>query len=122
MLAVVKTPHTKHTAFRVLGHIDRKTLMYLNNRFGRGNIDIDNEKIDVMESAWFQKLSKTISPGTVVHIYRENLNMSQQQLADKAGVARASYISDIENGRRSISKNLIKEFAKIFGVSPEMFL
>jgi DNA-binding XRE family transcriptional regulator len=102
MLAVVKTPHTRHTAFSVLGHIDRKTLMYLNDRFGRENIDIDNEKIDVIESDWFKNLSKTIAAGTVVRIYRENLDMSQQQLADKAGIATASYISDIENGRRPV--------------------
>ena len=118
----MKTPHTRQTAFRILGHIDRKTLKHLHNRFGHENVDVDNEKIDVMESGRFKNLSKTITAGMVVRIYRENLNMSQQQLADKAGVAKASYISDIENGRRSVSKKLIKKFAEIFGVSPEIFL
>jgi DNA-binding XRE family transcriptional regulator len=122
MLAVVKTPHTRQTAFRILGHIDRETLKYLNNRFGQENVDVDNEKIDIMESSWFKNISKTITAGTVVRTYRENMNMSQQQLANKADIAKASYISDIENGRRSVSKNLIKKFAEIFGVPPEMFL
>jgi DNA-binding XRE family transcriptional regulator len=122
MLAVVRTPHTRHTAFKVVGHIDRTMVAYLNNRFGPENVEIDNEQIDVLESSWFKDLSKTIAPGVVVCTYRENLGLSQRQLAQKAGVTKASYISDIENGRRSISKNLAKKFAEIFGITPAMLL
>jgi transcriptional regulator with XRE-family HTH domain len=38
----------------------------------------------------------------VLRTYRENLKLTQQQLADKAGVSKASHISDIENGWRQI--------------------
>jgi len=63
-----------------------------------------------------------IAPGTVVRTYRENLNLTQIQLAKKAGVGSAAYISDIENGRRPVSRNLAKKFSELFGVSVEMFV
>lgn len=121
MLAVVKKPHTKSASFKVVGHIDRETLDYLNNRFGEENVNVDGEIVDIMESDWYKGISKKITPGDSVRIYRENLELTQQQLAEKAGVHKASYISDIENGRRPISKNLIVKFSEIFNVSPEFF-
>ena len=121
MLAVVKKPHTNSASFKLVGHIDRKTIDYLNNRFGEENVDVDNEIIDIMESDWYKNVSKKITPGDSVRILRENLELTQRQLAEKAGLQKAAYISDIENGRRPISKNLIVKFSEIFNVSPEMF-
>ncbi len=122
MLAVVKKPHTKKAAFKIIGQIDAETIEYINNRFGEENVDIDEEIVDISESEWFRNISKKITPGAVVRTYRENYKLTQQQLADKAGVHKISYISDIEHGRRSISKNLIKKFSEIFSVSPELFM
>jgi len=87
MLAVVKNPLTKNAAFKLVGHIDRETLQYLNERFGKENVDLDEEIIDITESEWFKAVSKRITPGSVVRTYRENLNLTQQQLADKAECA-----------------------------------
>ena len=84
-------------------------------------LDIDEEIIDVTAGAWYKKMSRKVTPGKKVRIYRENYDMTQQQLADKAGVVSAAYISDIENGRRMISKNLTAKFSAIFKVSPELF-
>lgn len=121
MLAVVKKSHTK-TVFKIVGHIDRETLEYLNNRFGEENVDVDKDIIDVMESEWYKTVTKKMTPGNAVRIYRENLGLTQKTLAEKAGLNKASYISDIEKGRRPVSKNLIKKFSEIFNVSPVMFL
>ena len=122
MLAVVKKPHTKIAAFKLIGHVDSETIRYLNGRFGKENVDVDDEIIDVIESEWFKDISNKITPGSVVRTYRENLGFTQEQLAEKAGVGNSSYISDIEHGRRTISKNLAKKFAEIFNVSLEMFI
>jgi DNA-binding XRE family transcriptional regulator len=122
MLAVVKKPHTKIAAFKLIGNVDSETIQYLNSRFGEENIDLDDEVIDVMESEWFKNISKKITPGAVVRTYRENLGITQQQLAEKVGIGNSSYISDIEHGRRTVSKNLAKKFCEIFNVSLEMFI
>ncbi len=122
MLAVVKTPHTENTAFTLVGNIDKATIEFLNNHFGKENVIIDKEIINIIETDWFKCISETITPGSTVRIYRENLDLTQEQLAQKAGIQRSSYISDIENGRRPVSKKLAKKFAEIFGVSVEMFI
>ncbi|HEX2959230.1 MAG TPA: helix-turn-helix transcriptional regulator [Chitinispirillaceae bacterium] len=122
MLAVVKMPHTKRAAFKVIGKIDAETIKYLNKRFGESNVDFDEEIIDVGESEWFTNISKKIKPGAIVRTYRENCLLTQQQLAEKVGISKASHISDIENGRRQISKTLVKKFAEVFGIAPEMLL
>jgi DNA-binding XRE family transcriptional regulator len=122
MLAVVKTPHTKTTAFKIVGSIDKETLDYLNARFGEENVGVDEEIIDVIDSGWYKNISKKVTPGTVVRTYRENMKLTQQQLAEKIDIGKSSYISDIEHGRRTVSKNLAKKFAEVFGVSVEMFL
>ena len=122
MLAVVKKPHTKIAAFKLIGNVDSETIQYLNSRFGEENIDLDDEVIDVMESEWFKNISKKITPGAVVRTYRENLGITQQQLAEKVGIGNSSYISDVEHGRRTVSKNLAKKFSEIFNVSLEMFI
>lgn len=122
MLVVVKKPHTKIAAFKLVGTIEQETLEYLNDRFGKENVAIDEEIIDVFESEWFKDISKKTTLGSVVRVYRENFKLTQQQLAHKVGIQNSSYISDIENNRRPISKALVKKFAELFGVSPEMFI
>jgi DNA-binding XRE family transcriptional regulator len=122
MLVVVKMPHTKIAAFKLVGTIEQETIEYLNGRFGKENVAIEEDIIDVFESEWFKDLSKKTTLGSVVRVYRENFKLTQQQLAQKVGIQNSSYISDIENNRRPISKTLVKKFAGLFGVSPEMFI
>lgn len=102
-------------------NINSSALM-LNKRFGESNVDLDDEIIDIGESEWFTTISKKIKLGTIIRTYRENCLLTQQQLADKVGISKASHISDIENGRRQISKTLVKKFAEVFGITPEMLL
>lgn len=118
----MKKPHTEVIQFKIAGHIDRKILEYLSERFGKDNVSVDKSVVDIMESDWYRDMSVKTTPGTVVRIYRENFGPSQKELAQKAGVSKASYISDIEHGRRPVSKNLAKKFAQIFSLAPEFFL
>lgn len=117
----IKTPHTRTTAFKIVGSIDKETLDYLNTRFGEENVGVDEDIIDVIDSGWYKDISKKVMPGIVVRTYRENFELTQQQLAEKVGVRKSSYISDIEHSRRTVSKNLAMKFAEFFGVPVEMF-
>lgn len=56
--------------------------------------------------------------GDKIKYYRESINMTQDELAAKAGYAGRSAISRIESGERDISQAKIKLFANILGVSP----
>jgi transcriptional regulator with XRE-family HTH domain len=53
---------------------------------------------------------------------RENLNMSQQELAAKVGYKDKSAISKVERGDRDINQTMIKKYANALGVTPTYIL
>lgn len=52
---------------------------------------------------------------------RESKGISQEELADRAGVHR-TYVSSVERGRRNISLANIHSLADALGVSPALLL
>lgn len=62
-----------------------------------------------------KELAKTIRK------FREDLELSQEQLAEKLGLSRPS-ISQIESAQRDVSSIELAKLAKIFGVSPDVLL
>ena len=124
MLAVVKKPHTEIPLFEIKGDIPEKLLKYLHDNFS-GNINIlndDEEMINVFSSDWFKNIDNSTTSGEVVKIYRENLNLTQEQLGKKLGKFTRQNISDIEHGRRSISKEVAKKLSAFFDVSVDRFI
>ncbi len=124
MLAVVKKPHTENSLFEVKGEIPNKLLQYLQDNFGSDIkiMDDDEEMIDIFSSDWFKNINNSTTPGEIVKIYRENLNLTQQQLGKKLGKFTRQNISDIELGRRSISKKVAKKLSIFFNVGVERFI
>lgn len=62
-----------------------------------------------------------ITIGRKIKEFREALDISQQELADRLGVSRPT-VSQIENGERKIYAEEIKKLAKIFNVSADRLL
>ena len=60
------------------------------------------------------------SPHEVLRFLMEQRQLRQADLVAVAGSR--SLVSEIVNGKRGISKNLAKKFARFFGVSAELFL
>lgn len=56
----------------------------------------------------------------IKHI-RENLNLSQEQLASKININRVS-LSQIENGQREVSAEELSKFSKIFNIPTDVLL
>ena len=56
-----------------------------------------------------------------VRAIRTSLNISQEELADKAGLHR-TYISDIERCRRNVTLDAIQRIANALDVSPYVLL
>ncbi len=124
MLAVVKKPRTKQTLFQVKGEIPSQMLSYLEQSFGQDVevIEEDEGHINIFETEWFKEIQKQITPGEILRIYRENLGMSQAELAQKLGKLTRQKISDMEHNRRSISKEMAGKLSQIFRVPVERFL
>ncbi len=123
MLAVVKKPHTENSLFEVKGEIPKKVLKYLQDNFGSDiSIVDDDEMVDIFSSDWFEGINDSITAGETVKIYRENLHLTQEQLGKKLGNFTRQNVSDIERGRRSISKEVAKKLSALFNVSVERFI
>jgi transcriptional regulator with XRE-family HTH domain len=59
--------------------------------------------------------------GCNIKKYRKNLNMSQEELADKAGLHR-TYIGGIERGERNITLDSLQIIATALNVAPVMLI
>ena len=53
---------------------------------------------------------------------REQLGLSQEQLAERAGTAGRSYISSIEDGQQNISFHTAEALAKAVGMTLQQLL
>ena len=114
MLAVVKKHLTEIPLFEVKGDIPQ-LIQYLKDNFGSdvSIVNDEEELLDVFSSEWFAETSNSTTPGEIVKIYRENHNLTQEQLGKRLGNFTRQNISDIELGRRGLSKEVAKKLAKI---------
>ena len=110
-------------SFRIEGAIPSWLLRELRKRYGRKIqiADKDEESIDIRESAWFKRT--TVSPAEALRLLRQNRGLSQDTLARRLGrTVRKTHISDMELGRRGISKGLAKKLAAVLGTSVAHFI
>ena len=59
--------------------------------------------------------------GDIVHSIRTSEGMTQNDLAEKLGISK-SHLSDIENGRKTVSPERAMKFAEILGYSKKQFV
>ena len=124
MLAVVRKHHTNQPLFEVKGDIPSKVMQYLKNEFGQ-DIEVlqdDEEMIDIFDTEWYKEISASTTPGEALRIYRENAGLTQAELGKQLGKLSRQKISDLERGKRNISKEMAKQLSKIFRVPVARFL
>ncbi len=121
MQAVVKMPRTK--PFTVQGEtIPDMVLSFLREN---GNVEIiedDDELIDVTETDWYKNIKTELTPAENVRFYRMNREYTLSQLGEKLGGLSRQNVSDIEQGRRAISKEMAHKLAKVFSTNYRRFL
>ena len=126
MLAVVKKHHTDQPLFEIRGDIPAKVVEYLKEEFGQyvevWQADEDEDMVDIFETEWYKKTSAATTPGEVLRIYRENAELTQEELGRKLGKFTRQKISDMESGKRSISKEVAKKLSQLFQVPVERFI
>lgn len=121
MLAVVKTPHIN---VRIQGRVPSRLIRCLRTEYGT-RLHIENEKddalVDFFETDFYKIAKKEMTPGTYLRIYRENHEMTLEELGDKIGVSK-NFICDLEHDRRAISKEMAKKLSAIFDISVARFI
>lgn len=124
MLAVVKKHLTKQPLFEVRGNIPIKVMEYLKEEFGQDVelLEDDEDMVNIFDTDWYREISSSTTPGEILRIYRENAEFTQEELGKKLGKFSRQNISDMERGKRNISKEVAKKFSRIFNVPVERFL
>jgi len=119
MQVVVKKPLIK-----LEGKISNSLMDFLRREYGEIEVieDEEEELIEVTKSDWYHSIRGQITPGDNMRIYREIHKLSQEELGRKLGNFSRQNISNMERGRRSISKNVAKTLAELFNVSVEKFV
>ncbi len=122
MQAVVKTPLID---INIKGTIPKNLLKVLKEDFGNKLKLIDNpeeELVDVFETSWYKDISKKRKPGDAMRTYRENADMTQEELGKKLGGVARQIISNMEKGSRAISLKTAKKLSKLFNVPVDRFV
>ena len=127
MQVLVKKPHIKFN-ISVDGDVANSFLQKISdmvkNEYGSIEINYnENEELtDCFDSDWYKETKKNMTPGDYIKIYRQNHILTQEQLGQKLDGISRQYISDLENGRRNISKDIAKKLAVLFEVPVQRFL
>ncbi len=122
MLAVVKTPLID---IHIKGRIPSRLVTVLKKEYGKKvhlTKEADDELLDVFQTDWYKRIKKTLTPGTNLKIYRQNLGLTQAQLGEKLGNLPKQFVSNMENGIRPISKKTALKLAKLFRTSVDRFI
>ncbi len=82
----------------------------------------DDSLIEVAETAWYNGIKATLTPGESMRAYREKFGWTQTELGCRLGNKTRHYVSAMESGKRPISKTVALSLAKIYGVSVEKFI
>jgi DNA-binding XRE family transcriptional regulator len=80
-----------------------------------------DELVDITTTDWYKKISSEMKPKDYLKTYQKVHNLTQSQLSEKIGVS-VQYLSDMENGKRAISRQKAKVLAGIFGCNPGVFI
>jgi ribosome-binding protein aMBF1 (putative translation factor) len=117
MLAVVKTPHIE---LSINGEGSKEALDWLARKFRVQVISGNDEKVNIEDTDFYREMEVNRS-GNLLEAARLKAGLSQKKLAAAAGV-RQTMVSEYENGRRKITKNMAERFAKELKIKPERLM
>lgn len=123
MLVVVSQPLIND--FKIEGTLSSAFLENLRKEFGDSmkiiRQDEDEKWVNVNDMDWSKEELAKETPGSNLRFYRKLVGMTQKELADKLDMTK-QHVSDMERGKRAISKATAKELSKIFDVSVARFI
>jgi len=121
MLAHVKTPlidvEIKGKGLEIIEKILKKAF---------SNIEITHDydikdTVPIKDTEWYNKMSKKMTAGKILRVYRSNAGLTLNQLSEKTGIAKSN-LSQMENDKRSIGIKTAKTIAKALKCDYKRFL
>jgi DNA-binding XRE family transcriptional regulator len=115
----VKTPQIN---INIEGSVSNKLLNVLKEDFGDKVVIEDHEYELAQNTYWHKMNSSKMTSGDHMKACRQSRGLTQIQLGVALGGISKQNISGMENGRRTIGKEVAKKLAKIFNTSVDKFL
>ena len=84
-------------------------------------VSSDDEAVPIASDPWFQKLRASRTAGEVLWCYRDNADITLDELAGKSGIAK-SHLSEMENNKRPIGLKTAKMLATALNCDFHRFL
>ena len=81
----------------------------------------DEDWINIEDTDWYKNLNASRTPAVNLKFYRTQKRMTQKSLGEVLGIEK-QYVSDMEHGRKEISKMMAKRLADYFNVSVSRFI
>jgi len=120
MIATIKRPRIE-----MRGDIPEKFLEITRKFFGADDVSVvaekDDEIVEAKDSAWYKRQMAKRTPAEDLKNLRKIRGLTQAELAKKVG-ALPHHISEMESGKRGISKEYALKFSKILEISVEHFI
>jgi DNA-binding XRE family transcriptional regulator len=120
MIATIKRPSSE-----IRGEIPAAFLDLTRKYFGADDVEGVNEKDDelvsIVDTKWYKNRKKDHSPCRNLKNYRTVHYLTQAALAEDLGIL-THHISEMENGKRAISKAMALKLSEVFDVSPDRFI
>ncbi len=114
MTVTLERPGHKAMTFSIPASLSRELENFI-KKAGNGGKSISAAKV-------FPELTDDmLRPAAVLRGSRNKEDMTQKELADHLGI-RQSHLSEMENGKRPIGKNMAKKLAGIFDADYRVFL
>lgn len=123
MLAVARAHHIN---IRLKPRTPLKVVQAIREQYSKYIETVDDEDdseelVDIKTTDWYKKMDSEMKPKDYLKTYRKARNLTQSQLSEMIGVS-VPYLSDMETGKRTISRKKAKELAEIFKCSPGVFI
>jgi len=123
MLVVVNQPHINE--FMITGTLSPAFLNGLKKEFG-DNLSIkevgeDEEWVNFEDTDWHKGIKAIRTPAYNLAFYRKEHKLTQAILAGMLGTQK-QVISDMEHGRKAISKRNAKKLSEIFNCNIDKFI
>lgn len=80
-----------------------------------------NEKKEYLAETLFNKEGEINMDGNILKALRNIYGISTVEMSKRLGISR-SYLSEIENGNRDITTNLLSKYGQVFGVKPSYLM
>lgn len=123
MLALMKMRHTE-TQGEIMLHVPLVDMEKVSEAI-RGVLELAGHKVRQVNEEGeelhpFEEVFPDAHPGKVVRGLRVKEDITQEELAKRLGIAQTR-VSEIESGKRPISRNMAKKLADAFNMSSRAF-